>query len=58
MKKYIWVLRFEPKRLWQWWHRHNPMTGKRYTLKEAFRAVWENPPFFDISWDEDVEKKF
>lgn len=54
MKKYIWVLINEPKRLWKWWHRHNPITGKRCTLKEAFRVVWENPPCFDISWDKDM----
>jgi len=54
---YYWALRNEPKRIWEWWHRHSPITGKRYSLKEAFRAVWENPPCLDVSWDEDMERK-
>lgn len=58
IRNYLWVLRHEPNRLWKWWHRHNPFTKKRYSLREAFRAVLENPPCFDITWDEDMEKKY
>ncbi len=55
LKQIIWAITNEPKRVWQWWHRHYPPFGKRIGFIEACRAVCENPPCFDLSWDEDVE---
>lgn len=57
LKDIFWALKNEPKRIWKWWHRHNPWTEKRYSFLEAVRAVIENPPCFDRSWDLDVESK-
>lgn len=55
IKQVIWVLRYEPIRVWQWSNRHSPLTGKKYGLLEGIRATAENPPCFDISWDIDME---
>ena len=53
----LWALWFEPKRLWAWKHRHNPMcNGRKFTFLQAVKAVVNNPPCLDASWDEDMEK--
>lgn len=36
--KYYWVLRYEPDRLWAWWHRKG-INGKKRSLKEALATI-------------------
>ena len=56
LKYYYRALRYEFPRVIAWHKRHDPCTKKHYTWLEALRAVIENPPYFDISRDEDMEK--
>lgn len=52
MRDCIWALTNEPMRVWQWWHRKDLLTGRRFSFKEAVRAVIETPPILDIFYDE------
>lgn len=49
---HVWhAIRYEPKRIWWWWHQKDLLTGKRFGLKDAIRATIENPPSFDMMWN-------
>ena len=51
IKNVIWALRNEPRRVWFWMHQRDLITGKRFSLFNACRAVVENPPSFDMMWN-------
>jgi len=45
------ALRYEPKRVWKWWHKKDLLTGKRFTLWHAIKATVENPVGFEDYYD-------
>ena len=48
------ILNINMLRVFDWMRKDNPVTGNKFTFKEALQAVWNNAPVLDGFWDEDI----